>query len=412
MTVSMLHARVCDPLGPLWTRRVAPILAGAFILGSPFAPIDGNARIAGVLLGIALLFGRRLLQLHHPAREATVAVAPGSIAIQKAGLLDQEIRSSEVVAASTARTKRGVGLALVRRGAIERPVVLDFQNDADLDQVRRALGIGFLGFGAVAWPIQGPRPIIRPATVLAAAWLALALCAAFDWEQLAFPLGLFLVPATAIAVLVACFHHPRDPYVALTAHGLASADPRTMGAAIVPYRDVLAVAADDRGVLVTTPAGPWLIAMPRSLADEREHLAAQIGSAAARARGEGPPPPALPEPLARLAPHGESQRAWLQRIDATAATVAGSDAYRSSDLDPSDLWRALESPDAPTPVRAAAARVLARVAPDEIKSRVEHVLASDRDVYARSCIRVALEEDVELAAEELERIAHGRPASG
>ena len=169
---------------------------------------------------------------------------------------------------------------------------------------------------------------------------------------------------------------------------------------------MLDASVDPAGIRLTTNAGPVHIPMGQSLPEERAHLVAQILSAASRARGEGPLPPTLPAPLARLAPKGESERAWLQRIDAAAASIASAEAYRGSDLDPRDLWAALESPDAPARVRAAAARVLARVAPDEAKTRVAQVLASDRDPRACACIRVALEEDVETAARELEALRH------
>ena len=59
-------------------------------------------------------------------------------------------------------------------------------------------------------------------------------------------------------------------------------------------------------------------------------------------------------------------------------------------------------------VRAAAARVLARVAPDEAKKRVADVLACDRDAHACAVIRVALEDDVDVAARELEQL--GEPS--
>ena len=150
--------------------------------------------------------------------------------------------------------------------------------------------------------------------------------------------------------------------------------------------------------------------MGNSLPEEREHLAAQILSAAARARGEGPPPPVLPPPLARLAPRGETERAWLQRVDGAAASISEASAYRGNELDPKDLWLALESPDAPTRVRAAAARVLARVDPEEAKKRVASVLACDRDAHACAVIRVALEDDVDVAARELEEL--GEPSRG
>ena len=90
---------------------------------------------------------------------------------------------------------------------------------------------------------------------------------------------------------------------------------------------------------------------------------------------------------------------------ASIVSAASGDAYRGSDLDPEDLWTALENPDVPARVRAAAARVLARVAPEEAKKRVASVLACDRDAEARAYIRGVLEEDVETAARDLEVLA-------
>jgi hypothetical protein len=137
---------------------------------------------------------------------------------------------------------------------------------------------------------------------------------------------------------------------------------------------------------------------------EREHFAAQIRDAARRARGEGSPPPDVPASVAVLAPRDEAHRAWLERVDATAASLARADGYRDLGVDEGDLWTALESPDAPVPLRSAAARVLARVAPETAGPRIAEVLAREHDVGARNRIRVALEEDVDLAARQLERL--------
>jgi hypothetical protein len=358
------------------------------------------------LLGAALFFGRRIVRLRFKAREASIRVLPGSIQITDAGLLDQPVRASDVVAASTARTRDGVALAIVRRGATERPLVLDFASEADLDEVRRPLGLGHFGFGEVAWPTRVRRTPLQGSTLLAAAWLAIAVCAAADMAMLGLGLALVVVPVTVVALLVACLDPPHGPRVALTTAGIRFTE---LPSWIPPirYAEVRSAQVEPSGVLLTTTAGPVMVPMGKSLPEERKHLAAQVLSAAARARGEGPPPPAVPGTVARLAPRNESERAWLERVDLAAASVvhgASGDAYRGSDLDPKELWTALENPDAPVRVRAAAARVLARVAPVEARIRVAQVLACDRDDEARATIRGALEEDVDAAARELEML--------
>jgi hypothetical protein len=403
----MLPARVCDPLGPRWVRTIAPALAAMMIVLPPFSPGSESLRATVALLGAALFFGRRLVRPRFRARDARVTVHAGSIEIADAGLLDQFVHTADVVAASSARTATGVSIALVRRGSTERPLLLDVASEDELAEVRGALGLGHFAFGDVSWPTQVKTTTLQGSPWLAAAWLAIAICAACALTLLAFTIALVVLPATLVALLVACMQDPRGPRVTLTAAGARLSDlPPWLPP--VRYGDVLAASVDADGVLLTTTAGPVTIRMARSLPEEREHLAAQVLSAAARARGEGPPPPALPAPLARLAPSGESARAWLQRVDGAAASISAAGAYRGYELDPKDLWRALESPDAPTRVRAAAARVLARVAPDEAKKRVAHVLACDRDAHACAVIRVALEDDVDIAARELEEL--GEPS--
>jgi hypothetical protein len=405
----MLRARVCDPLGPRWVRALAPALAATMIALPPFAPGPAGVRATVALLGAALFFARRLLRPRFGARDATLDVHPGSIEIAGAGLLDQFVHTADVVAASAARTAQGVALALVRRGSTERPLLLDFASEDDLGPVRRALGLGHFAFGEVSWPTKVKTTALQGSLWFALAWLAIAACSALDYTVLGLTLALVVLPTTLVALLVACVQDPRGPRVSLTAAGARLSD-LPPWAPPVRYGDVLAASVDADGVLLTTRAGLVMIPMARSLPEEREHVAAQVLSAAARARGEGPPPPALPAPLARLAPSGETARAWLQRVDGAAASISTADAYRGYELDPKDLWLALESPDAPMRVRAAAARVLARVAPDEAKKRVAHVLACDRDAHACAVIRVALEDDVDVAARELEEL--GEPSRG
>ncbi|HEY5145930.1 MAG TPA: hypothetical protein VII82_04155 [Polyangiaceae bacterium] len=405
----MVRARVCDPTGPRWLRLVTPAVAAMLIVFSPIAPLVAGLRATGLLVGAALFFARRVFRLRFRARDANVHVCPGSIQIVNAGLLDQPVRAADILAASTARTTDGVALAIVRRGSTERPLVLDFASEADLDAVRRPLGLGHFGFGEVAWPTRVRSAALQGSTLLAAAWLAIAVCAAADLALAGLTLALVVIPITVVALLVACVEEPHGPRIALTSAGIRFTE---MPAWIPPirYAEVCDASVGDDGVLLTTSTGPVMVPMGKSLREEREHLAAQVRSAAARARGEGPPPPALATPLTRLAPRREareSERAWLERVDVAAAsiaTAASGDAYRGSGLDPRDLWAALESPDVPVRIRAAAARVLARVAPEEAKTRVAHVLACDRDVDACATIRGALEDDIETAARELESL--------
>jgi hypothetical protein len=401
----MLRVRLCDPLGPRWLFTLGPTLAIVLIALPPVAPLpgmDASLRIAASLFGVALLFARQLVRFRPRARDASVCVEAGAIEIRDAGILNQRVRSSEVIAASTARKGAGATLAIVRRGVSERPLLLDFANDSDLEAVRRALGLGHLGFGQVAWPTPARGTPLRGSGVLAFAWLMIALAAAGDAPVLSLALALVILPATVIAVLVSCLSDPRSPRVALTPEGVVT---DFVVSGTLPYGNVVGAGVRADGVVLATHAGSVEIPMHKSMAEEREHLAAQVLSAAARARGEGPAPPPLPASLARLAPRGESEREWLARVDAAAANIGAADAYRGADLNPKDLWSALENPDAPTRVRAAAARVLARVAPEEARTRVGQVVASDRNAYTRACIRVALEDDIETAAQELEELA-------
>jgi hypothetical protein len=403
----MLRARVCDPLGPRWVRAVAPTVAALLIVLPPFAPGDSDVRATLALFGAALFFGRRIFRLRFRSRDAGVELHAGSIEIVDAGALNQPILSWDIVASSTARTANGVALALVRRGSTERPLVLEFEDEDDLDAARRALGLGHFGFGVVAWPTRVKTTALQGSTLLAIAWLAIAASSAVGATMVGFTLALVVLPATVMALLVACLQDPNGPRVALTAAGMQFGG-QPGWTPLLRYADVLGASVESDGVLLRTSGGPTRVPMDRALPEEREHFAAQVLSAAARARGEGPPPPAIPTPLARLArlaPERETERDWLERLDAAAASIVASDAYRGTDLDPKDLWLALESPDAPPRVRAAAARVLARIAPDETRDRVAHVLACARDPHACACIRVALEEDVDLAARELEELA-------
>jgi hypothetical protein len=174
--------------------------------------------------------------------------------------------------------------------------------------------------------------------------------------------------------------------------------------ALLPWSTIVDAKVEGAGLAIETRGGREIVPMRGALPREREHMAAQLRSGAARARGEGPLPPELPASVAVLSPRDEGRRAWLERLDATAASLSQGDGYRQSSVEARDLWTVLESPDAPPSLRAAAARILARVAPEEAGDRIAKALAMEHDPETRQHIRVALEEDVDVAARELDRL--------
>jgi hypothetical protein len=413
MKIAMLHARVCDPLGPRWVRFLQRCL-GIGLVPLPiafFMLIYGEATDAAALfLPCAVVLAvRYLIATRAPVRHAELAVDEDGIDIRRAGLLRQRIDAADVVGASTARTESGVTLALVRRFSKGRPLLLDLESDDDLDEVRAALHIGHFGFGEISWPVGVPH---RHGAFAAAAVLATfaAAVVALDVESPASALALSaaVVPtlfAYVIFVMWSLANPAPKPRVALTRHGLLLAEPSAT-ITYQPYANVLdAKVTAAHGVYVETDSHPLSIPMHNTLAEEREHLVAQLHSAARRARGEGPQPMAVPASVAILAPHGKPDREWLERLDATAAALSSpsaAHAYRRPDLDAEDLAQALASPDAPAPIRAAAARVLARIAPEEASVQIARALEHERDEDTRALLRVAVEEDVETAARVLD----------
>jgi hypothetical protein len=331
-----------------------------------------------------------------------IDVEPGAIRLRRAGAVSQHIRAADVRAASAARLPTGFSLALVRYEPGDPPLWLELQTADDVERVRRALGVGHSGFGELSWPprrtFHGKR---TPVDVLAAAlWLA-TIAAVYANSEADVTLGvLFVVLAVVATALGAATRRSRHG-VSLSPAGLTIADgARTR----TPWADVVAADAQGEALLVRTSAGAQLVPTPDALPLEREHLVAQIRSAALRAHGEGPLPPGVPSSLAVLAPRDEGSRAWIERVDATAATLLDRDGYRRTGVVERDLWETLESTDAPPRLRAAAARILARVAPEEAGPRIAQVLVQEHDAGAGDCIRVALEEDVELAAQAFDRL--------
>jgi hypothetical protein len=404
----MLRARVCDPAGPGWWRVVAatgtlPLLA--LVLG----PWPATACAAAMVVGVAWLTVGRLLIPRLRARACLVRIQPGGIVLEGAGLMSQRIAAHDLRAASTSELPRGgYAMALVLHEEGNPILWLELASRDDLERVRRALGVGHAGFGLLRWPpLRGVfHTTTTPVDLLASlGWVGILVAVCLGATEAALGLALPVVPLTLVAMVLATTPRPARHSLALTPWGVGAIV--SGRASFVPWSSVVDAQVEDRAILIQARDGAQLVPMRDALPSEREHMAAQIHSFARRARGEGPPLPAVPASLAVLAPRDEARRAWLERIDATAATMAHADGYRHAGVEPRDLWSVLESPDAPPTLRAAAARVLARVAPEEACKRIAATLAMEHDGDARVRIRAALEEDVDVAARELDRLDEG-----
>jgi hypothetical protein len=402
----MLRARVCDPAGPRWWRIAAavgvlPLAAMAIAL-----PMSGTAHAVVLLLGIAWLAVGRLVVPRLRPRGCSVAVEPGAIRVKHAGAMSQRVAADQVRAASTSELPGGAySLALVRHEEGDPPLWLELETKEAVDQVRRALGIGHAGFGALRWPPErgGFHNLPTAADAVAAlGWLAIVGAVFLGATEVALAIALPIVPLTLVAMVMATTSRTGQHRVVLTAQGVhVFVEGR---GALLPWDTIVDAKVEGTGLLIETRDGRRIVPMRRALPREREHLAAQIRSGAGRARGEGPLPPELPASVAVLSPRDEGRRAWLERLDATAASLSHGDGYRQTSVEARDLWTVMESPDAPASLRAAAARILARVAPEEAGDRIAKALAMEHDRETRQCIRVALEEDLDVAARELDRL--------
>ncbi len=399
----MLRARLLDPAGPRRWRAVTTLGLLPLVPIGLLLPLDAVSRVVLMLAGLSWLVLGRIVVPRLRARDCEVELGPTWIQLHRAGAATQRIDARQVHAASTARLEGSCSLGVVRYGAGDPPLWLDLESAGDVERVRRALGVAHAGFGEIAWP---PRrgtfhSLMTPFDLVALfGWLAtIVLTLAHAW-QLALTVGVLFAPATLAALLQAT--GGRTPTaVSLSPQGLRLFTGRMLA---LPWSDVVDARATTRGLLVRTQAGDHAVKMPYASPVEREHFAAQIRSAAMRARGEGPPPPGIPASVAVLAPGDEPARTWLERVDATAASLAGPGGYRQGAVEQGDLWTALESTDVPAPLRAAAARILARVAPEQAGPRIAQVLAQEHDAAARDRIRVALEEDVDVAARNLDAL--------
>jgi hypothetical protein len=400
-----LVARVCDPAGPRWWRvLVTTGIAPLALLGGAM-PWSTSWRAASVLTAVAWLVLVRLVVPRLRTRRCELVLEPGAVRLRRAGAASQRIHAEDIRAASTARLASGFSLALTRYGEGDRPLWLELERSEDVDAVRRALGIGHAGFGEVSWPprrgvFHGNRTLLD--LIAAVLWLGALWAIASGWTEAAITLAATFVVTTIGAVTLGLATRPARFGLTLSPRGLGVIEEGRLFER--RWQDVFTADGQGDDIALRTATGVQHVSLRGALPEEREHIAAQIRSAALRARGEGPLPPGIPTSLSVLVPRGEDPRAWIERVDATAASLQQRDGYRVAGVEERELWETLESTDAPPALRAASARILARVAPEHAGPRIALVLSQEHDPAARDRILGALEEDVELAAQALERL--------
>jgi hypothetical protein len=405
-----MSARICDPLGPLRARAIVPALTIVLGLWLGWGLFGGWASwtLAATLFVASVVASHASTRARRAIRPATVRIGRDHIELRDAGALSQRIYAHEVVAARTAATASGTSIALVRAHGRNRPMVVDLGDDGAIDvrEVRRALRIGPAGFGVLAWDGGSGATLAAALASVETTWFVLFALAVVCTELLGPPAAFFAAAPLTLALRVAweATAAGTSPRVVLTQDGVVATD---AGGQIThtAYGEILAATAQAASLSIRTVRETIHLATPGWLDDERRYVAALIEAAAERAHADGDRAASVPATLTFLERRGESSRSWLERIDATASALGRDDAYRSPHVPVSDLWSALESPDAPIAVRAAAARVLARIAPGEATTRVSEVLATERDAHAREVIHIALEDDVEAAAASLDELS-------
>ena len=382
---AVVRARVSDPIGPFWWRWL-PTGVSVLVMALAVALSMDAGSFKGALLAIgAMLFFLAPMFLPRlGAREATLELGSGVVRVKDAGIASQTIRTRDVVAASTARTREGIALALVRKGREGRPLVLDLQSEDDARRVRDALGIGHFGFGSLEWPTKRGTALGFTIFARVAAAISCALMAGGTAQDGLLVLGLlaayFSFPAALIMMLVTLFTSGRNsPTVALRPEGVAvSSDGRRYQT--IPYTHIANARHDALGLHLKLHGGASVdIEAPET-----------VLTRTSMSEGE-------------LAQRRDAGRSWLARLDAVARLLTSGAGYRGVGFEESDLWTTLEDHDAPADLRAGAARVLVRVDKSALP-RIEEVLARVRDDGARARMRVAVEEDIDAAGEEIDRL--------
>ena len=371
---------------------------------------------AGMAVSLAHLVGAIPLRQRR-LRPCEAVTGPGFIEIKKAGTRTQRINARSIVGATTARTGNGV-LFTLSHAERDQPIALEVESEADAERIRHALGIGHGGFGSVGWhttPSTSAKTGFWGRILTFLIGSAVVGVGFFVSEEAAgaaaLASGQFMVLAIMLSVL-GYFGRPTSPSVMMAAEGLKLQTKE--GWCTVPYNLVQKIESVGGKLRFTLPPPYHFVEAEEASMfagtiiggglgpGDREGLITQIMSAAARARGLGASKDDATGRVDVLRRNGESPRDWLTRLDTAGrmleASVGG---YRGHMLDHEDLWAVLEDPEAEAELRAAAARVLRHSSQPETRVRIDAAVAAVRDESVNRRLRIAIQNDVDDASQEL-----------
>jgi hypothetical protein len=381
--------------------------------------------IATTLIAI---FAGPLVDRRRAPLDATLELLPGAVVVRDAsGRVRSTITARSVIGATTARLPEGISLVLALKPEASVPAVLRLKDEAEADEVRRALGVGPGGFGVAQWPI-GPARYGAFRGLFRFGWRALLASMVFATVLFDHPtvfhafIGQAVLYVGLAALVMRVTQGTEPPWIQLSPRGVAG-HARMAGNSAevqVPFAAIRHANVDAVGNIVLDCAPPFgeivfesgrARGIRRVDDEERLHITAQIQAAADRAKQ----PSFHAEKTSRLEllRRGEDTWiAWLARLDGIGRSLRGAHDYRAIALDDRELWNALETPDMDAELRTAAARVLAQAdgggaANDkegETKKRILATLSAERDPAAMKRIRVALEPDAEVAVREFEEL--------
>ena len=381
--------------------------------------VDETTPGADFFSGFALLLVGPMLLGRQAARRAVLVPGTGRVAVRGAGILSQVLHARDVTG-SASTPMEGGGVALhIQRARRDTPTLLVMDSEADAKRVRDALGIGTRGSGAVTWPV-GARAVDRLRRwsrifgAIASAMLAYAAFTGGDATSYGgWPLSYLVIVLSLASIATLSMERAdrRRRTVTLTPTAVLLEDARE-GFREVPLADVSGVTAE----------GGWLVVARQRLRNattkvdivrrerrgmtptELSHLVLAVASAARRARREADLPPSHGTTAVLGRASGEPARHWLARLEAAATELLHAVPYRDLAMGQSDLWSTLGDHDAEPNLRAACARILSRVAAPGELARIDAVAATIHDHDASVLVRVALEPDLERAAEWLDAL--------
>jgi hypothetical protein len=407
-----MRVSITDPQGPrIW--RMLPYalpflmlpLAVSGLLGA-----TGSALLAGGAAAVFNLLGLVPLRQRAP-RTAELVCGPGYVDVTNAGSRNQRIRAKDITGATTARTPMGLLLTLEHRKR-KQPLTLEVSSEAEVENVRHALGIGHGGFGTIAWSTLNDTTANAAivgrvlATVVALLTIGVTLAVSVEAAILvATTLGQVGAIGSVLGLMGLLSKGPQASIV-MGPDGLRLKTPK--GWFALPYEAVKTIENIRRGLVFHIPEPYFSVSVERAspvfggVSDQDAGIVvSQIEAAALRARGLGPIKNDVTGRLDVLRRNGESPRDWLVRLDMAGQMLSSGSGYRGNTLDAEDLWTILEDPEADADLRAAAARVLRHQQRPETRVRIDAAVAAVRDATANRRLRIAIQDDLEGASQEL-----------